>query len=310
MKSILTLTILSILALDPSLATAAAPASAAVAPASAADIAKWQAAVTAREQRVALLKDEIKAADARFESRIDSIVDALRQIGDSKDSRTKVARMKEKTIDGLSKTLAEYRSKRASLQEELRRPTWNLTAEQKQKGIAVFDARMEKRVAQILALQKSLPTNKDYDRYETTGYGWWGSEKVMSEDYKQNLRVSSVTNTQRREIEAGLRKSIERLEQQNRTLRANGGSTEEIAKNDTLIAERRSQLKTAMAPVETPTRQIGGKEAADLDKSLNTSITDLRRDFNTIFARYFSLIQATSDLNNTRAGLARAKGSA
>ena len=276
--------------------------------ASAADVAKWQAALAAREQRSNLLRDELKAIDTRMETRIDSIVGALSSIGDSKDSRTKVARMKKTTIDGLQKTLESYRNKRASLQEELRRPTWNLTEEQKKRGIAVFDARMEKRVAQILQLQKSLPTEKDYARYEATGSGWWGTSYGMNEDYKQNRRVTSVTNTQRKEIETGLRSSIERLEQQNRTLRANNGSAEEIAKNDALIAERRKQLRSDLAPVEAPTRQIGGKEAADLDKALSIAVTDLRSDFTTLFARYNSLIQALSDENNTRAGLARAKG--
>jgi hypothetical protein len=242
-----------------------------------------------------------------MEERIDSLVEALRMIGDSKDSKTKVARMKERTIAGLKRSLSYYQNKRAAMQEELRRPTWRLTEEQKKKAITVFDQRMEKRVAQILELQKSLPTEKEYERYQATGSGWWGTDYKMSEDYKQNLRVSSVTNTQRREIEAGLRKSIDRLEQQNRTLRANGAPAEEIGKNEALIAERRGQLKTALAPVETPTRQIGGKEAADLDKALNTAVADLQRDFNTLFARYHSLIQELSAANSTRDAIVAAK---
>jgi hypothetical protein len=272
-----------------------------------ANTAQWEAALAAREQRANLLRDEIKALDSRMESRVKSLVDALKAIGDSKDSRTKVARMKEKTIEALKKSILYYQNKRATLIEEMRRPTMKLTEEQKKKGIAVFDARMEKRVAQILELQKSLPTEKDYARYTATGSNWWGTEYVMNEDYKQNLRVTSITNTQRREIEAGLRKSIERLENQNRILRANKGSAEEIAKNDVLINERRSQLKVALAPVETPTRQIGGKEAADLDKALQTAVGDLRRDFNTLFARYNALIQELSAANATRDAIAAAK---
>lgn len=272
-----------------------------------ASIAQWEAALAAREQRANLLRDEIKAIDARFESRVDSLVDALKAIGDSKDSRTKVARMKEKTIEALKKSILYYQNKRATLMEELRRPTLKLTEEQKKKGIAVFDARMEKRVAQILELQKSLPTEKDYDRYTATGNNWWGTEYVMNEDYKQNLRVTSVTNTQRREIEAGLRKSIERLENQNRNWRANHGPAEQIARNEELISERRSQLKVALSPIETPTRQIGGKEAADLDKALQTAIGDLRRDFNTLFARYNALIQELSAFNATKEAIAAAK---
>jgi chromosome segregation ATPase len=283
----------------------AAPAAPAAAPAD--NVAQWEAVVKAREQRVNLLRDELKSLDARMETRVDSLVDALTAIGDSKDSKTKVARMKEKTMTALNNSINYYQNKRASMQEELRRPTLNLTEEQKRRAIAVFDAHMEKRVAQILKLQKSLPTEKDYDRYKATGSNWWGTEYVMNEDYKQNLRVSSVTNTQRREIEAGLRKSIARLEQQNKDLRAKGAPAEELAKNEALIAERRKQLGTALAPVETPTRQIGGKEAADLDKSLQTAASDLKRDFNTLFAKYNAFLQEVGALNGSRTALAAAK---
>lgn len=268
---------------------------------------QWQAVVSAREQRVKLLQDEIKALDSRMEARVDSLLAALESVGDSKDSRSKVARVKERTIDALSKNIGYYQNKRATLQEELRRPTLRLTEEQKRRGIAVFDARIEKRVRQILEIQKSLPTEKDYDRYKATGSNDWGTEYAMNEDYVQNKRVTSVTNTQRTKISTGLRSSIARLEQQNRTLRASNAPAEEIAKNEALIAERRKQLAIALMPAEAPTRKIGGKEAADLDKALQLAVADLRGEFNTLFARYNTLIQELSALNASRDALAAAK---
>jgi hypothetical protein len=65
---------------------------------------QWEAALRARELRAARLRDEVNAVDARVEGRIDALLEALRAIGDSKDSRTKVARMKRDTIDRLQKT--------------------------------------------------------------------------------------------------------------------------------------------------------------------------------------------------------------
>ena len=144
------------------LAVIAAQAASALAAPSAAEL---TATVAAREQRAALLRDELKAQDTRIEARIDAIVTALQSITDSQDTRTKVTRMKEQTIDGLLKNLEYFRQKRTALQEELRRPTMRLTDEQKQKAVAVFDQRIEQRVAQILALQKSFPSHKDYQRY-------------------------------------------------------------------------------------------------------------------------------------------------
>ena len=111
--------------------------------------AQWEAAFRARELRAAKLRDEVNAVDARIEGRIDALLEALRAISDSKDSRTKVARMKRDTIDQLQKTIEYYQRKRAAMLAELRRPTWNLSEEQKRAVIARFDERIEKRVAQI-----------------------------------------------------------------------------------------------------------------------------------------------------------------
>ena len=154
----------------------------------------------AREQRAALLRDELKAQDARIEA----IVTALQSITDSKDSRTKVTRLKETTIGGLMKNLEYFRQKR--------------------RGIAVFDARLEQRVAQILALQKSFPTHRDYERYQARDGGDWGVTYSVNEDHRQNQRLTAHTNAQRDELTAGLRRNIERLEQQNRALKTQGAS--------------------------------------------------------------------------------------
>jgi hypothetical protein len=280
--------------------------------------AQWEATLTAREQRANLLRDELKALDSRIEGRIDKIVDALRAIGDSKDSRTKVARMKEQTIEALKKNIGYYQSKRAALQEELRRPTLRLTEEQKRKGIAAFDERMEKRVAQILAVQKSLPGHKDYERYKVTGNDWYGATYAVNEDHRQNKRLTSHTNSQREEIERELRRSIARIEQQNRALTqqlmssltdlpTQKAASVELAKNETLLAERRKQLATALTPAGTPTRDIGQKEALDLDKALQVAIGELRKEFTMLFARYSAYLQELSAVNQTRDALAAAK---
>jgi hypothetical protein len=269
--------------------------------------AQWEAALTAREQRTALLRDELKALDTRIEGRIGTLIGALQSIGDSKDSRTKVARMKEQTIEALKKNIGYFQTKRAALQEELRRPTLRLTEEQKRKGLAVFDERIEKRVGEILAVQKSLPAHKDYERYRATGSDWTGTTYAMNEDYRQNQRLTAYTNSQRKEIEEGLRRSIARIEQQNRALKTANAPAEEIAKNDALIAERRRQLAVALSPVATPTRAIGQKEALDLDKALQIAIGELRKDFTTLFARYSAYLQELSAVNQTRDALAAAK---
>jgi hypothetical protein len=273
-------------------------------------IPQMEAAVTAHEQRTELLRSEVKDLDARIEKRVSSLVDALSLIGDTKDSGTKVARMKSATITALKKNLEYYQRQRANLMTELKKPTTVLTPEQKQRAIDAVDERCERRVAQILQIQKSLPTEKDYDRYKATGSNWTGTSYELNEDYTQNKKLTAVTNAQRKEITEGLRKSIARLEQQNRTLQTKGAPDEEIQKNEALIAERKQQLAVALAPIETPTRQIGGKEAADLDKALNTAISDLKGEFTTLFVRFHSLIKELSSLNQKQNYLAAAKAKA
>ena len=147
--------------------------------------------VAIRQQRVDLLRDEIKQSDARIESRLDVIIDSLKTVADSKDSRTKVARMKEETGQRLAKTISYYDQKRAALKEELRTPRLQLTADEKRKLIAIFDARIEKRTQQILALNKSMPSHEDHERYRAVGSGWYGTEYERNAEFDQNRRMTT-----------------------------------------------------------------------------------------------------------------------
>ena len=280
------------------------------------DFARWETILAARERRANLLRDEIKTMDARIEARGDALLESLRFIGDSNDSRSKVARMKEETIKGIRSNIEYYRSKRAALKEELRRPTLNLTDVEKRTMMAAFDERIEKRIGQILDMLKSLPTPKEYERYKIEGSNWAGPVYAVNEDYVQNQRLVTITNRLQKEIEADLRKSIARLERDNDILRAelrasNYSSpkdlTGEMAKNDALIEERRDQIAMVRSFVSTPTRKISQREAIDFDRERNRTVAELRRDFDNLFARYNNLLPELCIINDTRAAIAAAK---
>ncbi len=280
----------------------------------------WEAALAAMERRANLLRDEIKALDSRIETRAEALLASLRSIGDSKDSRSKVARMKEETIEALRQHIIYYRNKRAAMKEQLRRPTLNLTGEEKKRMIAMFDERINKRAEQIITLLKSLPTHKDYERYKVHGSDWAGPVYAVNEDYLQNQRLVTITNRLRKELSEGLRQSIARLERDNRTLMAELNAapnfsspkdlTGEMAKNETLIAERREQISQVLSFVSTPTRKIGQREAIDFDQERLRTVNELRRDFENLFARYNTLIVQLSVTNSTRATIAAAKARA
>jgi hypothetical protein len=274
--------------------------------------------VAIRQQRVDLLRDEVKQIDARIESRLDVIIDTLKTIGDSKDSRTKVARMKEETGKRLGKTITYYDQKRAALKEELRNPRLRLTDEEKRRMIAVFDARIAKRAQQILALNQSMPGHKDHERYQATGGGWWGTDYERNEEFEQNRRMTAHSNTQRDAIVKQLDASIARLDGQSRTLKTQLAAatdavqrktlTDELAKTDALIAERRQQrLETLKPSGGTATHTVALKEAMDMDKALQTAVNDLRRDFTTLFERYNTFLNELSTLHATEAARAAAQ---
>lgn len=270
--------------------------------------------VSIRQQRVDLLRDEIKQIDSRIESRIDVIVDTLKSISDSKDSRTKVARMKEETGKRLGKTITYYDQKRAALKEELRNPRLKLTEEEKRKMIAAFDTRIAKRTQQILDLNKSMPTHEEHERYKTTGSGWYGTEYQRNEEFEQNRRMTSHGNQQRDAIVKQLDASIARLDRQGRSLKSQLAAatdpvqrktlTDELAKTDALIAERKQQRYDTLKPSGTATHTVALKEALDMDKAMQSAVNDLKRDFTTLFQRYNTCLNELSTLHATEAALA------
>jgi hypothetical protein len=160
-----------------------------------------------------------------------------------------------------------------------------------------------------------MPAHQDYERYKAVGSSWYGTEYQRNEEYEQNVRMTSHSNTQRTAILKHLDASIARLEWQNRTLKTQITAassadrktlSEEFARNEALITERRQQKLETLSPSTTPTHTVALKEAMDLDKALQTAINELRREFNTLFLRYNTLLNELSSLHATEAALVAA----
>ncbi|MFC5457506.1 hypothetical protein [Prosthecobacter fluviatilis] len=267
-------------------------------------------------QRAALLAAEIRSADQRIESRFDDLLTTLRAVSDSKDSHTKVTRMKEETIASLQQAITYYQQKRAWLQEQMVRPTYNLTQTQKQLIGNEFEERIEKRVHQIVELYKTFPKHEDFERYKAVGhYRFGGVRYVDSEDYRQNLRLSSQTDTMRQKLIKDIQANIDHLEQENRTLTdmaAAAASTElgevygeEQRKNEQLREHLRQDLATVISSPGVPGRPISGQEAQALDKMLHHSIDALQAEFTRLFSRYAEWLAAASAVNTLRAAADR-----
>lgn len=264
----------------------------------------------ARIRRADLLLDEIKALDSRIEGRIQSIVDGLSQVMDSKDSRTKVTRIKEATITSLEKNISYFQRKRADMREALRTASPGLTAEQKTRILSALDARIDKRISEIVALQKSLPAHQDYERYNVTGGGYWGAEYVRNQDYDQNRRVTAYTAATQKKVLDGLDRSISRLEAHAKDLNqqlvasTDAGQRKalqaEVARNAEMLKERRQQKRDVFSGQSQAQRALSLKEAATLDDALKKATTELRNDFTTLFARYNAYLPALVQANAAR----------
>lgn len=292
----------------------APPAVASVAPAPSA-LVILKARLAAQSRRAALLGGEIHNADQRIESRFDDLLTTLRTVGDSKDSHTKVTRMKEETLASLQQAITYYQQKRAWLEEQMVRPTFNLTQTQKQSISNDFEERIEKRVKQIVDLYKTFPTHQDFERYKTAGhYRFGGVRYVDSEDYRENLRLTSQTDTVRKKLIKDMQANIDRLDQENRTLADLAGSAttpelrevygDEQRKNGELRGVLKQDLDAILSGPEIPGRPISGQEAQALDKIIKHSIDALQSEFTLLFSRYADWLTAASAVNTLRAQVA------
>ena len=269
-------------------------------------------ALKGREFHSNFLLEEVRATDKRVESRMENLVNALKVVTDSKDSKTKVARMKKETIEGLMKSIEMYNAKRSDIQEQLVRPTSsNLTTEQKQRIRKELDSRIEKRVSQIVELQQSLPTNEEYEKYTVLpgGIGWSDSTIVKNEDWEQNRRVMLQSDEVRKKLISDLQRSIERLEDQGRKLQkqmtaqpaAASVLEAEITRNSELLSNRQTQLDQALTEPEPAGRPIGKGEATALDEAVKVSVTGLRVEVTKLFADYTAFISFLPQVNALRA---------
>ena len=274
-------------------------------------------AVKAREHHADVLLKALRATDKRVESRLQNLVNALKVVADSKDSRTKVARLKEETIEGLKKSIELYNRERAEIQEQIMRPTANLTEEQKKQIRKALDSRIEKRVAQIVELQQSLPAHEDYEKYKVVagGVGFADTTILKNEDWEQNRRVTLHTDAVRKELVDELQRSIERLADQDRKLRlqlqqspgAGKLLQEEIERNAGLMAARQGQLDQVLSEPPLSGRPVGKGEANALDKAVGVAVTGIRVELTQLFKEYSDFITFLPQLNAARAQLAQAK---
>jgi hypothetical protein len=214
------------------------------------------------------------------------------------------------------KVVGLYNDKRAAIQEQLVRPTSNLTLDQKQSIRKALDSRIAKRVAQMVELQQSMPTNEEYEKYKMTpgGIGWADSTIVKNEDWEQNRRVMLQSEEVRKKLVSDLQRSVERLADQDKRLKKKLQEQpitvpimqREINRNADLLATRQIQLDQVLTEPSPTARIIGKGEAAALDEAVKIAVTGLKVEITKLFADYTALITFLPQVNSLRSQIEQA----
>lgn len=266
-----------------------------------------QLAVDIRQHRVDQLLDDIQDTDDRLEKRLNTIVDALAHVTDSKDSRVRVARLKRDVANALIQNIEAYVQRRNAIIEQVRLPTSNLTSEQKETILTALDNKVKERVDQIMKIQQSFPTPTDYDKFEKSG-GRYGRYRT-NETQKHNDEVQKVAEQVRKELVQDVKDSIAAREQAIKDMQASLAQIQdaegkavmqkEIERNQTVLDERRKQLATLLTGQESAQQpnKLTKAEANELSNTLGEAAASLQQETNQLFRYYSDYIVALQELN-------------
>jgi hypothetical protein len=278
--------------------------------------------IAQRQERLGQIVTDIRGLDDRVEDGVNEIVSMLGQVKDSEASRVRIATVKADVITGLRRSIDYYRNHRDVILEQLRTGKSELPRETLEKDLAIFDARIEQRVAQIAELAKSFTDPQELEKYEVTSrtswYGWTNENEEISGAWKQNRRESRHTESARAGVAKGLQDSIAHLQQRNATIEGKLKETNlsdlerefyqsDLARNAALIQQRTKQLEdfsTGSAPETTP---VDSGAAHEMDLLVQSARTDLREDFFAIFRKYAELNRARAELKQLTDNLAARK---
>ncbi len=254
-------------------------------------------------QRVSDLSAEIIRLDTRIEREVELIVADLSQVGDSRDSRTEVAKLKEKVTAGLKRSIEKYQRVRSQVNLELQNTKAGQTRQDLKNDLKEFDTRIGNRVNQIVEISQSLTTQKDFQayddylrdtRYDRTYYS--EVQRLKSQEKTQNRRVTQVTDKQREETIDALKRSISNLENQNRLLKSRLNSIqyasqsnliqEDLDRNRQAIMTRDAQIGALQTSQQSPTMEISRRATKEKENMIRDAASFLRRDVDTLFRHY------------------------
>ena len=184
-----------------------------------------------------------------------------------------------------------------------------------------YDARIEKRVDQILELAQTFAAHKDLPNYEysrSSGWrGWIWETTRNNPEYQQNRKQTIYTDQTRQELIDALDKSIEGLERRNREIgeimkkeiisQYRELLQHELDKNNNLIVMREEQVGLMRNPLEDSGTATSTDPAMKVGLWIEDLVGGIQVDIEEMFADINELKQEKEALTYRRERLKVAK---
>lgn len=246
--------------------------------------------IALQQQRYDEAQQQLTAVDAKIEKGIATLLKDVSSLTDSKESGTRIAGVKKDVIEGLRKTLEFYKRERDVRIGDVVSFAQTQTTPDLSNDVKAIEARMDKRVEQIIDLSATFAQQKGYQQYERYSDGDGGVVQRESEAYRHNEREVSVASQQQRQIVDALRKSIDDLERRNGVLKTQLAAVAtaqdkaflqgEIHRNDELKDQRREQIREVLEGGQAGSRALSRQAAFQIDQLVDDQMAELRRQFN------------------------------
>jgi hypothetical protein len=273
-----------------------------------------------REARVESKTQLLKATDARLEQGIGDLVALLQSANDTPETRTRVTLLKEQVAKALARSIGYYRTKRQETRAAMERQDLGYQPEDLRRGLAALDERIEKRIAQIIELTRSLAVNQEFEKYlveydeDHTRWGEDNKHYHRNEDYDQNRRVSAITDKDRRQVAEALAKNMEELDRRERDLVSRmttaTGTAKELMEEDLADVRRRQGIRAQQSselrvPTAAAATGVDLDRARELQALVKDMSDDLREDFFAVFRLYNELLVERRDVARLKGQLAK-----
>jgi septal ring factor EnvC (AmiA/AmiB activator) len=274
--------------------------------------------VEMRQKRLDELTAEIRERSGRTNRKVEDLVKMLAGLKDSQDSKRRVSQVKGEAVTGLKRMIETYQTERRKIFERLR-TDGKAPDEALARDMAGIDQLIEKRVAEILELVKSMPGGEDVAKYENSGSSYYDGiyyeESRISEAWRQNRRDKVESGKQRRELIRALEKSIAALESRRDSIkgmmasgRFSGAEKElqeqELAHVSALAEGRRRQLAEIVRAGDPGDTPVSKDQADDLRELFGDARRDIAADFQKTLRLYHDAAAERDKLHRLKETLA------